>query len=165
MVATLALLAIACTAPVAGEEKILTVTGNPEAATPASTPTAIPQARVIIPNTPVYTGPSNVGYDIVARLPENSEITPVGTYVDFVKVVGVDGQSGFVWKEALENVPALPELTADQVPLKQLINILDKIYDPRTTVEGDVLCVDNSNHNDWYGYEEVWRTWSSNLHY
>jgi len=69
----------------------------------------------------VYPGPSNVDYGPGIKLPQGTELTPLGRYIDFVKVqwtdAGVTLQEGFVWVALLGNLPAsLPELSKDEVP-------------------------------------------------
>jgi len=69
----------------------------------------------------VYPGPSNVDYGPGIELPQGTELTPLGRYVDFVKVqwtdAGVTLQEGFVWVALLANLPtSLPELSKDEVP-------------------------------------------------
>jgi len=69
----------------------------------------------------VYPGPSNVDYGPGIELPQGTELTPLGRYVDFVKVQWTDAggalQDGFVWVALLANLPAsLPELSKDEVP-------------------------------------------------
>jgi len=69
----------------------------------------------------VYPGPSNVDYGPGIELPQGTELTPLGRYVDFVKVQWTDAggalQEGFVWVALLGNLPEnLPELSKDEVP-------------------------------------------------
>jgi endo-1,4-beta-xylanase len=69
----------------------------------------------------IYPGPSNVDYGPGIELPQGTELTPLGRYVDFVKVQWTDEggalQEGFVWVALLGDLPEnLPELSKDEVP-------------------------------------------------
>jgi endo-1,4-beta-xylanase len=69
----------------------------------------------------VYPGPSNVDYGPGVELPQGTELTPLGRYVDFVKVQWTDEgrvlHEGFVWAALLGELPqGLPELSKYEVP-------------------------------------------------
>ena len=68
----------------------------------------------------LFSGPGNINYEDLASLPAGTTVYPSGTYGDFVQVAttiaGKDG-TGFIWKNALENLPGgLPVLDRLQVP-------------------------------------------------
>ena len=90
----------------------------------------------------VYPGPSNVDYGPGIELPQGTELTPLGRYVDFVKVQWTDAggalQDGFVWVTLLANLHAsLPELSKDEVPwIERNVITADKPKVFRDTREG-----------------------------
>jgi endo-1,4-beta-xylanase len=83
--------------------------------------TVTPQpTSAFIQNAVLYAGPGNAEFDAVAYLKTGTAVTPLAAYGDFIQVVAtVDGQasSGYIWKEALDSLPAgLSVLAVDQVP-------------------------------------------------
>jgi len=90
----------------------------------------------------VYPGPSNVDYGPGIELPQGTELTPLGRYIDFVKVQWTDAvgalQEGFVWVRLLANLPVnLPELSKDEVPwIERNVITPDKPKVFRDTREG-----------------------------
>jgi len=76
-------------------------------------------------DTALYAGPGNDDFDITASLKTGTVVFPLGTYGNFVQAAAtVDSQeiTGYIWKEALDSLPAgLPVLAADQVPLNLFV--------------------------------------------
>ena len=86
---------------------------------PTLSPTANPRA-VLGQAAALYAGPGSANYENLASLPAGTTVTPSGLYGDFVQVTVVDAGknlTGFIWKDALEDLPAgLPVLDRLQVP-------------------------------------------------
>jgi endo-1,4-beta-xylanase len=93
-------------------------TTTPSASTPRPAATLKQDAAL-------YAGPGNVDFDITASLKTGTVVFPLGTYGDFVQAAAIiDSReiTGFIWKEALDSLPAsLPVLAADQVPLNLFV--------------------------------------------
>ncbi len=130
-----------------------TITQTP---TLTSTPTATPVP--VMTNTEqvgLYACPDNLGCATLALLAEGSEVLPLAIYRDYVKVSRADESDGvlegFVRAEHLNDLPGdLPELTENDVPWKELIDLFGMIYDPNIAVEDDSLWVDNNGAEGWY---------------
>jgi endo-1,4-beta-xylanase len=109
----------------------------------------------------VYPGPSNVDYGPGVELPQGTELTPLGRYVDFVKVQWTDEggtlQEGFVWVAVLGNLPEnLPELSKDEItwvetsviesnPLRVETPGMHKIFGTGIKIKNDIEI--------WHSYE------------
>jgi endo-1,4-beta-xylanase len=103
-------------------------TGTPRptaAATPTELPSKAPLPAVTVTQaTPLFAGPGNDGFEVLADLPAGTQAFASGTVGDFVRVStdqsGTTG-TGYVWKNALTSVPSdLAAVPADQVPLMPL---------------------------------------------
>jgi endo-1,4-beta-xylanase len=141
--------------------------------TPPSTPTvAVSQVSVKPTLTPIpgtqavlsqaatlYSGPGNVSYESLASLPAGTTVYPSGTYGDFVQVVATiagNDLTGFIWKNALENLPGdLPVLDRLQVPWEPffLPTCSPGEYDPGT---GSVTFTSVSADEGYYPFSALW---------
>ncbi len=92
---------------------------------PALTPTAtLPASATLKQDAALYSGPGNADFDSLAALKAGTAVIPLATFGDFVQATtSVDGQElrGYVWKNALEALPAgLSELASTSVPWRPL---------------------------------------------
>ena len=106
---------------------LLALTACAPPATPSPSPTS-PATITPTPRTPallsqaatLYSGPGNTNYESLASLSAGETVFPSGTFGDFVQVgatVAGKDLTGFVWKNALAQVPGgLPVLDRLQVP-------------------------------------------------
>lgn len=118
-------------------------------ASPSTTP--IPTS-ILNMDARLYAGPGNVYFEVVAELPEGEAVELQGRYGDFVRVVSAEGHQGYVWEGVLERTTdSLPRVGEGQVP-EESINLMSLIYDMRSEWRGDHLVLDNSDHDDGYGY-------------
>lgn len=89
--------------------------------TQSPTPTATPQPQVHVKEmTGLYAGPDTLMYDTVAVLPKDTKVTPLGIYVDYVKVeTEINGtvKNGFIPTALLDRPGVnIPNLNPDQAP-------------------------------------------------
>ena len=89
-----------------------------------------------------------MGYEVVATLPAQTVVYPLGTYGDFVQVAGEAGGKqvdGFVWAGALAALPAgLRALGSAEVPW-QPIFILNNFLSDRTVFQGEQIRLENAS--------------------
>ena len=89
-----------------------------------TTTVTLPPSATLKQDAILYAGPGNADFDSTATLKAGTTVVPLGTFGDFIQASAtVDNQevSGYLWKDALEALPAgLPELTSDQVPWQPL---------------------------------------------
>lgn len=115
-----------CGVALAGLTACALPSAGPPPATPSPAPTPTPEVRITGPSAAVYAGPGNLDFpQLPAPLANDTRLTPLGRYGDFVKLEWIDGsgtaQTGYVLVSALTGLPPdLPELTRDQVPWVRL---------------------------------------------
>jgi len=128
--------------------------------TPNPTLTPTPRTQAVLSQTAtLYNGPGNVNYESLASLSAGTTVFPLGTYGDFVQVAATiagNDVTGFIWKNALENLPgSLPVLDRLQVPWEPffLPTCSPGKYDAET---GTVTFASISADEGYYTYSAVW---------
>jgi hypothetical protein len=117
---------------------------------PASTQN--PQLIILNPCS-VYSGPGSSGFEKIGELTTGDQVTPLGTYNDFILIEKSDLVKGFVPKSDVQTTSqSIPSISSDEVPLQKL-DLLPIAFDGggRTFYKDGVLRLDNSSSSDWYG--------------
>jgi endo-1,4-beta-xylanase len=139
---------------------VLAACSPPASTTPTSTPTLTPRPSVAMsqPAT-LFSGPGNINYENLAELPAGTTIYPTGSYGDYVQATWVQAgieTTGYIWKNAMHNIPdGLPALDKLQVPWEPL-NIPECVpgeYDPLT----DSVTITASESRGYFSTESAAR--------
>ena len=104
-----------------------TVAVLPSTNTPVPSATAIPTTErphiTLLQDTALYSGTSNVDFEVIKTLKAGDSIYPLGAYGDFIYIDTGDNNNttGFIFKNILGDLPfKISELTPDSVPWKPL---------------------------------------------
>lgn len=136
------------------------VTATPESSetptlteTPTSAPTETPLPQATLKqDATLYSGPGNVGYDMLGKLKAGLSVAVVGTFVDFAKIQAASGGNetdGFILKSALDSIPETSrELSIWEVPW-QPAPVLNSFVSEHTIFSGDQIRLQNTTNGYW----------------
>lgn len=121
---------------------------------PTSTPSIAPTQSsqlMLLQNSKLFSGPGNLGFEIMADLTKGELVRPLGVYHDFVLVETGSQVRGYVFKGDLEaSGNDIPELASSEVPLISQ-DLLPLFSGGKTSVNNGIAMIDNSQSTEWFG--------------
>lgn len=131
----------------------VTATQSPSTETPQPSPTAKPQVALLV-DAPLFSGPGNLDYPVIADLPAGTNVVPTGRFEQFVQVeVMLDNknETGFIFQNSLPAPVSIPGLEAKELSWIKIGNAqYFNGFGKEFTLNGDNITIDNSSNAGYY---------------